>query len=259
MSSQPLPAVGTSGLNRLVAAAFGVRLVSDVPERLARWRMPYPPNLRRRRRIAAIRECGVLFIHVPKNAGTSVSEALYGQQIKHETVRYYAMVAPDVLELPSFAIIRDPVSRFLSAFRYARGGGTADRAVARPFNARYRSFACIDDAIDHLASARSLFHIDHIFRPQSWYLTDRSGACRVDTLVPYEALGMLGDLVPAPGLADLPHLNHGAGAPMPRLDPSQEAFVTQFYAADIALRQRAFLAASANGAALCGGRRAARA
>jgi hypothetical protein len=106
---------GTVGINRLIASAFGVRLVSDVPERLSRWRIPYPPSAQRRHRIAAIQESGVLFIHVPKNAGTSVCDRLYGEQIKHETVRYYAMVAPDLLDLPSFAIVRDPVARFLSA------------------------------------------------------------------------------------------------------------------------------------------------
>ncbi|HUD31257.1 MAG TPA: sulfotransferase family 2 domain-containing protein [Novosphingobium sp.] len=236
---EPRPVSGTSGVNRLIASLFGVRLVSDVPERLSRWRIPYPPNARRRERIAAIRACGVLFVHVPKNAGTSICEALYGRQIKHETVRYYAMVAPDVLDLPSFAVVRDPVARFLSAYRYARGGGTADRAVARPFNARYRRFSGIDDAIDHLACARSPFAVDHIFRPQSWYLTDAAGDCRVDTLVPYEALGQLGDIVDLRGLDDLPRLNRCRSGAPPALDPSQEAFVRAFYASDFALRQKA--------------------
>lgn len=228
-----------AAINRLIAAALGVQLSSDGPERLARWHLPCPPNARRRERIAAIRERGVLFIHVPKNAGTSVCERLYGRQIKHETVRYYAMVAPDLLELPSFAIVRDPLARFLSAYRYACNGGTRDRAVARPFHARYRAFAGIDDAIDHLACARSPFDIDHIFRPQSWYLTDAAGECRMDTLVPHEALGHLGDVIGLPGLADLPRLNRCVGPAAPKLDPSQEAFVRDFYAEDFALRQKA--------------------
>ncbi|EJL22656.1 sulfotransferase family 2 domain-containing protein [Novosphingobium sp. AP12] len=230
---------GTTGIKRLIASAFGVRLLSDVPERVSRWHIPYPPNTRRRDRIAAIRQNGVLFIHVPKNAGTSVCDRLYGEQIKHETVRYYAMVAPDVLDLPSFAIVRDPVARFLSAYRYARSDGTRDRAVARPFNARYRAFACVDDAIDHLATARSLFDIDHIFRPQSWYLTDARGECRIDTLVPYEALGLLGDITGLSELGALPRLNRCGGAMPPALDPSQEAFVRDFYGSDFALRRRA--------------------
>ena len=238
------PTTSKTHINRLIASAFRVRLVSDVPERMARSRIPYRPNARRRNRIAAIRDSGMLFIHVPKNAGTSVSEQLYGQQIKHETVRYYAMVAPDVLDLPSFAIVRDPVARFLSAFAYASNGGTRDRSVARPFNARYQAFEGIDDAIDHLACARSPFNIDHIFRPQSWYLTDSEGACRIDRLVPYEALDRLGQIVGLPALDDLPRLNGRTGTAPPTLSPSQNAFVKDFYAADFALWRNACLTTS---------------
>lgn len=251
---RPRPST-TSRLDRLVAAAFRVRLGSDVHERLSRWRLPFPPGPRSRERIAAIRDTGVLFIHVPKNAGTSICESLYGRQIKHETVRHYAMVAPDLLDLPSFAIVRDPIARFLSAYRYARSGGTRDRAVAPAFHARYRGFACIDDAIHHLATARSPFDIDHIFRPQTWYLTDARGECRIDTLVPYEALGFLGDVIAVPALDHLPRLNRCVGTPTPTLNPSQEAFVRDFYGPDFALRQKAAVLTSRISRP-CSGRRA---
>lgn len=230
---------GTSGINRMIASAFRVHLVSDVPERLARSPLRYRPNARRRERLARIRESGVLFIHVPKNAGTSVCEKLYGAQIKHETIRYYASVAPDVLALPSFAIVRDPVSRFRSAFAYARNGGTGDRVVARPFNRRYRAFETIDDAINHLATAKSLFDLDHIFRPQNWYLTDAEGRCRVDNLVPYHEIDRLGQIVGIDHLQELPRLNSRSGEAAPALTPSQEAFVKDFYARDFALWARA--------------------
>ena len=230
-------------INRLIAAALRVRLVSDIPERLARSRIPYRLNDRRRERIAVVRSSGMLFIHVPKNAGTSVCEQLYGQQIKHETVQYYAKVAPDLLDLPSFAIMRDPIARFRSAFAYARSGGTRDRRVVPPFDALYGAFEGIDDAIDHLACARSPFDIDHIFRPQSWYLTDAEGACRIDRLVSYEALDQLGQIVGVDRLDDLPRLNGCSAAPPP-LSPSQEAFVKDFYAADFALWRNACLTTS---------------
>ncbi|MFC0203919.1 sulfotransferase family protein [Novosphingobium soli] len=232
---------GTTGMNRLIASAFGVRLVSDVPERLALSAFRYRPNGARRERLDAVRRRGTLFIHVPKNAGTSICERLYGCQIKHETVRYYAMVAPDLLELPSFAIVRDPVCRFLSAFAYARAGGTADRDVSLPFRPRYRAFSGIDQAIDHLACARSPFDIDHIFRPQAWYLLDAHGACRVEHLVPFEEIDRLEAILDDAQLAALPRLNRSRAEDRPELTPSQEAFVQTFYAADYALRHKALL------------------
>lgn len=230
---------GTTGINRLIASAFRVRLVSDVPERLSRCRIPCPLDAKRHARIAAIRKARVLFVHIPKNAGTSICDRLYGQQIKHATVRYYAMVAPDLLDLPRFAIVRDPIERFWSAYRYAVAGGTCDRAVSRPFEALYRSFTGIDDAIDHLASARSHFAMDHIFRPQHWYLDAGPDARPIDCLVPYEALDRLGDLIGLDGLDDLPRLNRTDSAPPPRLTLSQKAFLDQFYARDFALWHQA--------------------
>ncbi|KQM19296.1 hypothetical protein [Novosphingobium sp. Leaf2] len=230
---------GTVGVNRLIAAALRLRLVSDVPERLAQAGLPYRPNGPRRARMAAIRRSGVLFVHVPKNAGTSVCRALYGTQMKHETVRYYANVAPDLLDLPSFAIVRDPLCRFRSALRYARSGGTAERAVSRPFAGPYRAFAGIDDALNHLATARSVFQMDHIFRPQAWYLTRDDGHCPIDRLVPYEAIERLGSIVGLDRLDELPRLNRSSRRGVESLTASQESFLRDFYAGDFALWEEA--------------------
>lgn len=238
MPEQP-PRTGTTGINRLIASAFRVRLVSDVPERLARSPLPYRPDRVRRDRIVAIERRGVLFVHVPKNAGTTICQQLYGRQLKHHSVRYYASVAPQVLNLPSFAILREPVCRFRSAFAFARSGGSADRTISHPFNARYRAFESIDDAIDHLATARSPFDVDHIFRPQAWYLTDAQGRCRVDNLVPYEDIDYLGTIMGLDELDGLPRINGStnscsSAAPI-TLNPSQEAFIEDFYSTDLAL------------------------
>ncbi|WP_395390908.1 sulfotransferase family 2 domain-containing protein [Novosphingobium sp. BL-8A] len=233
---------GTAGLNRVIASAFGVRLVSDVHERLSRWGLRPWLDAKRRERLHRIRASGLLFIHVPKNAGTSISERLYGAQTKHATALYYSRVAPDVLALPSFAIIRNPVERFLSAYRYARTGGTRHRSVSQPFLGRYGSFRSIDDAIDHLAAARSLFDIDHVFRPQAWYLLDAHGQQAVDRLIPYERIGEIGRLLGRPSLDNLPLFN--------RCDASCERsgelpgraqldFLHSFYARDFALRETA--------------------
>ena len=74
--------------------------------------------------------------------------------------------------LPSFAVLRDPTARFLSAYRYGRAGGSAINDVAEPFRTLYRGFRSIDDALDHVETAASPYAVDHIFRPQSWYVGD---------------------------------------------------------------------------------------
>lgn len=170
-------------IHRAMRRMTGLKLVSDLHERPT---FPgiYPPlDPKLRRRLARIREAGVLFIHVPKNAGMSVSSTLYGEQVFHPTIRYYARVAPDLVrQLPSFAVWRHPVERFVSAFRYAQVGGAHDAPVARAFRERYMAFTCLDDAIDHVADTPSLYNLDHIFRPQFWYVADMAGRIAVDRI-----------------------------------------------------------------------------
>lgn len=172
------------GLQRYLARAFGVKLTSDIHERLCDLGLTPPLGRERRQRLAAIRRVGTLFVHVPKNAGMSVSHALYGRQVKHSTIRYYQRVAPDLASAtPSFAVIRDPIERFLSAYRYARMGGSGDNVVSLPFRRTYRALSSIDMALDHLEAARFPYGVDHIFRAQSWYVLDEAGRVSVGRLI----------------------------------------------------------------------------
>ena len=193
---------------RYLAGMFGVKLTGDIPERMIDLGLPLPLNRQRRSRIDSIRDAGVLFIHIPKNAGTSVSLALYGQMIKHDTLRYYERVAPDLLaSLPSFAVIRDPVERFVSAYRYARNGGSGDRQVAAPFKTAYMQFRTLDDAIDHVEAGEAPYAMDHIFRPQKRFIVNRNGEIAVTKLVRLDRLQDLSGILPPHRLAPIRHRN----------------------------------------------------
>lgn len=175
----------------------------------------------------------MLFVHVPKNAGMSISEMLYGCQVKHASVRYYARVAPELLrDLDSIAVVRDPVDRFLSAYDYARAGGSADNRVSAPFYDIYKAFRSVDDALDHVERAASLYHVDHIFRPQTWYLADAAGAIRVRRLVRFEQVGELGGQFS--GGRPVPSMNRRS-KPVTHLTQQQIQRVRRVYASDVAL------------------------
>lgn len=192
----------------LLCQLFRVKQFNDIHERAAELHLLLPLGKKRLNRIARIREAGALFIHVPKNGGTSVCNQLYGCSMMHQTIRYYRHVTPDLCrDLPSFAIWRDPVERFVSVWAFARKGGTSTVKIHPSLNSLYRSFHTLDDALSHVENQSSLYAVDHVFRPQSWYVCGKDGSLAVDTLFPMEKIAQLPDLVPAMVGQTIPHLN----------------------------------------------------
>ncbi|MDB5736570.1 MAG: hypothetical protein JWO65_238 [Sphingomonas bacterium] len=233
MGQASYPQEAREGVSRqLWCGLFGVHLVSDVHERACDLGLALPLGAKRRRRLERIREAGLLFVHVPKAAGMSISAALYGDQIKHASIRLSRHLDPALRTLPSFAVLRDPAERFLSAYRYARVGGSANNEVAEPFRTLYRDFRSIDDALDHVAAAKGPYAVDHIFRPQRWYVTDRKGRVAVDRLIAMEEIARLPLLVPGFPSAPLPELNRSAPTHAESLTRAQIARLRGLYAGD---------------------------
>ena len=80
-----------------------------------------------------------VFIHVPKNAGTAVSSSLNINTSKHNTVEeYIATLGKDIYgDMLSFAFVRNPFSRFLSLYNYARMEESYYHSAVNPENAIY--------------------------------------------------------------------------------------------------------------------------
>jgi hypothetical protein len=223
---------------RLLCRAFGVRLVSDIHERACDLGLPMPLGGGRRARIERVAASGLVFIHIPKAAGMSISQALYGEQIKHLSIRLCRRMAGGRLaDLPSFAVLREPTERFLSAYRYGRAGGSPSNSVAESFFAQYRDFRSIDDALDHVEQAIGPYAVDHIYRPQSWYVTDAMGRIAVDRLLRMEDIARLPLLVPGFPKRAVPRLNRSAPSDI-LLTRAQRSRLHRLYEPDYTLWER---------------------
>src|SRR5262245_8557544 len=110
---------------RIHRALFGVYYEEDVLDRfVGAW--PGLLRLFRPRIEDGMRQRRLIFIHVPRVAGTSVVHALYEtDRIRHHSARSLRAMDPDFFAATeSFAVVRDPFDRFASAYSFVRKGGT---------------------------------------------------------------------------------------------------------------------------------------
>lgn len=118
----------------------------------------------------------LLFIHIPKAAGSMVSFQLYGGQIGHKKAKYYYL--SDFVRyssVRSFSVVRNPYSRFVSAYNFLNNGGMS--SIDKEF--KVNIIEKYDD-INHFIinvfdnrKGKSKFDVPH-FEVQSDYLYYRS-------------------------------------------------------------------------------------
>ena len=132
----------------------------------------------------AVTKAGVLFIHIPRTGGTSISQVLYRRNLPHYTARFWREVfGGGIAGMPSFAVVRHPTERLLSAYRMALHGGTDIVAYSRFWRSRLRGLGSFETFVDFVA--------EHRTRPEGlpldlWdqgaFILDGNGAVMVDRL-----------------------------------------------------------------------------
>lgn len=215
------PALITARLRFLVRAALHRGSV----------RNPYIPSNHRNRAI---------FIHIPKTAGMSIERALFTESVAHSTLLHYKAYDPRRFAAYfKFAVLRDPVDRFLSAYFYLKKGGTTmvDREWSDTFLAKIESPSAFVWALRDLRYRRTVMEWRH-FRPQVYFLKNERGQIEVDMLLRFEHLSEDFQLLckRIHRHAELPRVN---ATPRPRglvLTDVEEACVRRLYAEDDALR-----------------------
>lgn len=194
------------------------------------------------RNFRAYRRAGVIFIHVPKAAGSTISAALYGRSLGHFTAAELRDHAPRTFtKLSSFAILRDPVARAVSAWRYARSGGTAEGWIAPHPDYALPAFQTLEHfACDWLPPRIAAPDLDFVFRPQTGFVCDQTGTPIPDHLFALERPAPLSAFLATRGVADLSRMpgrnrNPGGEDDLATLSARARGALAGIYADDVAL------------------------
>ncbi len=119
------------------------------------------------------RERQAIFVHIPKNAGNSISNALYGVPfIGHDPLlHFFAFDESTAAASHKFAFVRNPRDRLVSAFHYLKSDKRT--GIDRDFATRYLSDFPDFTAFAHALERRADLLAWHHFRPQCEFLEVR--------------------------------------------------------------------------------------
>ncbi|MDH5979711.1 sulfotransferase family protein, partial [Vibrio splendidus] len=71
-----------------------------------------------------VKDTNVLFVHIPKAAGISITKSLYGQEIGHKrSVDFMRADENWFNNANKFSIVRNPYTRLISAYNFLKDGG----------------------------------------------------------------------------------------------------------------------------------------
>lgn len=118
----------------------------------------------------AFDETKSIFVHIPKAAGTSISNALYGGRQGHHTASAYKKANLEKFDCYyKFTIVRNPWDRLASTYHYLlKSPHAEDRAWAEKNITKYTSF---ESFVKNWLSKDSVYTWKHLL-PQSYFIME---------------------------------------------------------------------------------------
>ena len=134
----------------------------------------------------------VIFVHIPKVAGSSIESTLFGTKGKvgHKTaLEYYNADKQLYQELFSFAFVRNPYDRLVSAYIYLKNGGRNqyDKAWSDEHLSEFNSFNDFVLSLTNEDKCRDILSWNH-FIPQYLFVCNSKNDIMVDFVGRYENL-----------------------------------------------------------------------
>jgi len=188
------------------------------------------------RTLSSLERSNMLLVHVPRTGGTSISLHLYGRNLPHFSMRFYQDVFGERLaSMPIFAVIRDPVERFISAYHFVRDGGTQLMASDRFSGFKLRHLHSIEDYVDYFTEDPERRGAILPFAEQHKFILDHENRIAVDRLFAMNRrIGFSGQLFDWLQTPRLPHIN-ATTTPYPELADGTRTRIENLYAHDLTL------------------------
>jgi hypothetical protein len=186
-------------------------------------------------------QAGAIFVHIPKNGGTSVNHALYGRFMGHSTAADIQRWAPKTFrKLPSVALSRNPWDRCLSAYRFARAGqgndGLSDVGMTPNPVYQSKAFKSFERFVLEWLPNVDLLKEDHVFHPQLRFITKADATIvthvgKIEEMASFE--NYVSELLGKP--VHFGHVNHTSkgGKYQEHFSKKMAETIAEIYAADI--------------------------
>ena len=123
-----------------------------------------------------------IFIHIPKGAGVSVNQAIYGRPLGHFYAKDIKRIYPKIFKkFFTFSVVRNPIDRLYSAYHFSIQGGTNVMGIKNyGYYINNQDFNSFESFVTKWLKKQNLLKIDFIFRPQYVYLFDDNKKLLVD-------------------------------------------------------------------------------
>ena len=136
----------------------------------------------------------LIFIHIPKNAGTSIIKAMGVENLyMDKTIEEYKEHYQDYWnEYTKFTVVREPMDRFISAYKFARMkesgwfSATGEEGLEKHHHYDLCNSMNINEYVEYIYDNKKEY--DRWIIPQTFIISNKDNQIEIDYYVRYESL-----------------------------------------------------------------------
>jgi hypothetical protein len=119
----------------------------------------------------------IIFIHIPKAGGSSITKQLYGKRVGHTPASLIKSILGEKAfsSLFSFSVTRNPYDRIVSSYFYAIQGGGTHGGIRNPGKYSAPEFDSFGSFVTKWLCYQQTHDVDVIFKPQTYFVCGTDG------------------------------------------------------------------------------------